>query len=86
MFISATILYFGETPVGYDLYKVAGGFVFKPAATTSSGFQPPEIIVRTLDEDQEIEGVQNEDLHQQIMRLVELHNVIDLEGKLSAAS
>lgn len=86
MFISSTILYFGENPVGYDMFKTTDGFEFKPTPNTTSNLLPPTIVVHSHNNNYQIEGVQNEDLQRQVMRLVGLHHVIGLDGRLTAAS
>jgi hypothetical protein len=86
MFISTTILYFQENPVGYELHRADGGFELKPTPNTKSNLIPPTISVAQTSYGWEVQGVKDEDIQQQVIRLVELNEVINLQGKLSAAS
>lgn len=86
MFVSAVILYFGETPAGYDLFKTDEGFALKPPLATTGKQMPPPIAITSSIEGWQVEGITSEDLRQQVLRLIELTEVIDLQGKLSAAS
>ena len=86
MFISTTILYFHENPVGYELFRTNEGFELKPTPNTKSNLIPPTISVLPISNGWEVQGVKDEDIQQQVLRLVELNEVINLQGKLSAAS
>ncbi|HEY0039793.1 MAG TPA: hypothetical protein VGB71_03970 [Flavisolibacter sp.] len=86
MFICSTILYFNENPVGYDLYKSENGFELKPTPNTKSNLIPPTISLRVSGEGWDISGIQDEDIRQQVTRLAQIHEVINLDSKLSAAS
>ncbi len=86
MLICSTILYFQDNPVGYDLLKNENGFVLHPTPTTKSNLIPPTITVAPLQEGWQIEGVSAPDVQQQVTKLIELHEVIGVPGKLGAAS
>jgi len=86
MFISTTILYFHENPVGYELFRTNEGFELKPTPNTKSNLIPPTISVLPTDNGWDVQGIKDEDIQQQVIRLVELNEVINLQGKLSAAS
>lgn len=86
MFICSTILYFNDNPVGYDLLKAGGGFELKPTPNTKSNLIPPGISVLPSDDGWQVDGVQDEEIRQQVMKLIALNEVIGLQGKLSAAS
>lgn len=86
MFISTTILYFNENPVGYELFRTNEGFELKPTPDTKSNLIPPTISVLQTGSQWEVQGVKDEDIQQQVIKLVEVNEVINLRGKLSAAS
>lgn len=86
MFISSTVLYFGENPVGYDLFKTEEGFELRPTPVTASDLVPPIIAITQSNEAWQVNGVKEEDLEQQVIKLIEINEMIGLPGKLSAAS
>ena len=86
MFICATIVYFAENPVGYDLYKTANGFELRRPQMTRSGLTPPVIIVEKRNGDWHIQGTDCEEVTEQVIKLVKMNGVITLRGGLSAAS
>lgn len=85
MFICSTILYFNDEPVGYDLYKAGEGFELLPTPLTASGLTPKPISILPLAESWQVTGV-DEDIRQQVLKLVEMQEAIDLRTTMSAAS
>jgi hypothetical protein len=85
MFICSTVLYFGDDPVGYDLYKTTAGFELKPTPATSSKIIPPRISVQQMTDGWQV-AMQDEDIRQQVLKLVEMNQALSLPGELSAAS
>lgn len=85
MFISSTVLYFDESPVGYDLYKRGDSFVLKPAPTVDGKTAMPEIKAEPDGADWRITGAPQSDVQEQVQKLIALHNVLALSGELTAA-
>ena len=85
MFITSTILYFGENPVGYDLYREENGYIFKPAID-SKAYLTPEIRVTGPKGAYEISGVEQEDVVGQVRHIISMDALLDLRGQMSAAS
>jgi hypothetical protein len=85
MFLSSVIIYFGENPVGYDLFKEDDVFEFKPALNTSGNLIPPAIIVHAVKDGWEIIGAQDPYIKEQVSNLIKINSLINLPDKLSAA-
>jgi len=86
MFLFSTILYFEDSPVGYDLYKHDNGFSFKRAIDTQSELLPAEITVIRFGEDWKLADTDNPGIKEQIIRIINVNEKIQLPEKLSAAS
>jgi hypothetical protein len=86
MFICGTIVYSHDNPARYDLYKTETDCELKPAANTKSNLTPPLITITPADSGWAVIGVQNEDVKEQVVKLVSIQKTIHMPGNLSAAS
>ena len=86
MFICGTIVYSHDNPARYDLYKTETDCELKPAANTKSNLTPPLITITSADSGWAVIGVQNEDVKEQVVKLVSIQKIIHMPGNLSAAS
>ena len=86
MIICATVIYFGEDPVGYELVKENGAYKLIPASNHLGDFAPPVIRLLPATEGWSVSGTTDPDVQTQARKLVELQSLVDLPGTLSAAS
>lgn len=85
MFICSTVIYFDDSPVGYDLIKEDKGYLLKPASNHVDDFTPPLIRIVPVTEGWAIKGTTDLDVQAQARKLLELQALIDMPT-LSAAS
>ena len=86
MFIQSTVIYFGEAPVGYDLYKTSTGFALRPGLSNENNGLPPAITVVRASDGWQVEGVQDEEVWEQVNKLIQVQALLRLSGEMSAAS
>jgi hypothetical protein len=86
MLYISTIIYFGEVPIGYEVFTSDNIFNFRPAIHTQCGFLPPEITASSLGNDWIIKGLDDGDIKAQVYKIIELNPLIHLPNKQSAAS
>lgn len=85
MFIFSTILYFGEEPAGYDVYREEGTYVFMPTPNAKDSRVLPSIQARQSAGTWEVSGVEGKDLVSQVIRLIAHSGSLGLFNPLSAA-
>lgn len=78
MFLFSTIIYFGENPVGYDVYREDDIFQLKPAIDSQNNFQPPMITATYSKEILIIEGTEDNETIEQVKRIIELNELISV--------
>lgn len=84
MFICSAIIYFDETPKGYDLLKEGDGFLLK-APEADEEIAPPLIRVRPQAGGWTVDGAQNGDVKEQVLKLMGLQSLISLPDTFSAS-
>jgi hypothetical protein len=83
MFLFSTIIYFGNNPVGYDVYREEDSFQFKPAIDSHSNFKPPIIIATYSKQVWLIEGPEDKETVEQVRKIIKLNEMI---AELNVAS
>jgi hypothetical protein len=78
MFLFSTIIYFDESPVGYDVYREEDVFQFKPAIDSHSNLEPPIITAIYLKEEWIIDGVEDDEIIEQVKKIIELNELISV--------
>lgn len=86
MLLCSTILYLDENPVGYSVHKTALGYSFQPALTNDHNTLYPFIHAKKEEGEWIIIGTNSFDVSEQIKKLIEQIDAIDLQNTLSAAS
>ena len=86
MFLCSAILFFGESPAGYDVYREENSFIFKRHVAVEDGNIPARIYIEKKENGWLITAPLPEDVREQIAQIIELNEVIDLQIDLSAAS
>lgn len=85
MFISSTILYFDERPIGYRVIKTEQGLVLEPAPDVDREFVPPTVTLTRKGNGWETPQDLGPDLEAQVLKLALLHPLIELDNELSVA-
>ncbi|GAA4745073.1 hypothetical protein [Flavisolibacter ginsenosidimutans] len=83
MFICSAIIYFDETPKGYDLLKEGEVFLLKPPEDGED--IAPLIRVRPQAGGWTVDGAQNDDVKEQVLKLIGLQSLISLPDTFSAS-
>ena len=86
MFLLSTILYFGESPAGYDIYREEEGFSLRPGPHTGTDTERPVLFAYPSGISWEVQGTDDTDVKEQVIRLLTIQPSVDLNQKLSAAS
>ena len=76
MFLFATIIYFGEVPVGYDVYREEDIFQIKPAIDSHSNLEPSIITAIYSKEIWMIDGTEDPETIEQVKKIIELNELI----------
>jgi hypothetical protein len=76
MFLFSTIIYYDESPVGYDVYREEDIFQLKPAIDSHCDFQPPIITAIYLNQVWMIDGTENDEIIEQVKKIIELNQLI----------
>jgi hypothetical protein len=86
MFLLSTILYFGESPAGYDIYREEEGFSLRPGPHTRTETERPLLYAYPSGISWDVQGTDDADVKEQVIRLLTIQPSVDLNQKLSAAS
>ena len=86
MFIFSTILYFGDEPAGYTVYKETNGYIFRSSIDNNNENIPPIIKVQKKEGGWSINIEGQEELQAQISRILDMNANLNMPGYLSAAS
>jgi len=79
MFISSTILYFDDRPVGYKVIRTEQGLLLKPAPDAAPGFAPPTVTLTRNGDSWEAPQGLDADLGAQVQKLALLYPLLDNE-------
>ena len=83
MFLFATIIYFGDQPAGYDVYREENSFHLKPAVDSRLNWNPPVIRANFSGEVWYINGTEESEITEQVKKIIEMN---DLVSSLNVAS
>lgn len=86
MFLLSTILYFDESPAGYDIYREEDGFSLRPGPHTGTENERPLLHAYPSGISWDVQGTDDADVREQVIRLLTIQPSVDLNQKLSAAS
>jgi hypothetical protein len=86
MFLCSVIVFIEDTPVGYDVHKETGYFVFRRATDSQHEQAPPYINAYKEGSEWIVADRLTENVKSQLLHIIELQDVIDLQNDLSAAS
>jgi len=78
MFLFSTIIYYGEDPVGYDVYREEDIFQFKPAIDSHSNLKPSMITAIYSKQFWMIEGTEDKEIIEQVRKIIELNELISV--------
>jgi hypothetical protein len=81
----STILYFGESPVGYDVSRENAIYRFQPAVGTMEA-TAPVLFASMAEAGLEVKGTMDEEVIGQVRKLLRFHPLITRSSRLSAAS
>lgn len=76
MFLFSTIVYFGENPVGYDVYQEEDTFQLKPVIDSKMHMVPPVLTATYSDQLWFIEGTVENEIIEQLKKIIELNKLI----------
>ena len=76
MFLFATLIYYGENPAGYDVYREEGMFRFEPAIGSEGSPAAPPIRAVYERSGWIVEGVDDIDVIQQVNRIIEVNDLL----------
>lgn len=76
MFLFSTIVYFDETPVGYDVYREEDMFQFRPAIDSKLNTEPPVVTAIYLSSYWLIDGTEDYEIMEQVKKIIEMNELI----------
>ena len=85
MFLISTIIYFGDEPAGYDVFRENSSFYLKPAVDTHCPLNAPVIEASLVNGNWIISEVAI-DVKDQVIKIIEVNSLFDLPQVLSVAS
>jgi len=76
MFLFSTIIYFGDNPAGYDVYKENDCFQFRPAIGGKVDPEPLQLAAVYCDGILITEGTKETEIIEQMKKIVDLSELI----------
>lgn len=76
MFLFSTIVYFGEIPVGYDVYREEDIFQFRPTIDSKLNTEPPVVTAIYLSGYWLIDGTEDYEIMEQVKKIIGMNELI----------
>jgi len=76
MFLFSTVIYFGDNPVGYDVYRQDKIFRFMPAVGSKGNSEPVQLAAVYSEGLWAIEGTNEIEIIEQVRKIVGLNELI----------
>lgn len=83
MIHTSIIIYFGDNPVGYDLIQKDDTYYFKPFLKDEQSFFPD--IDAKISEEKILVSLDDENIKEQVCKLIRMTTLLKFGGTLSAA-